>query len=240
MYDRRNAYLERKMQEKDMRGRNSRGRYDSRMDYGHPYPERDYRYDNRDYRDYGPSDYNSGLKYNREHTRNDMYEMYGTGMIQPIKYDREEGMYKKDHRIDYRGNYRRDYGMDYRMDSRRDYGDYRGDYRDYATESDYGNEEEEYKKLLHEWTEKLKKKDRIKVSKEQVLRQAKNMKIEFKDFDEEEFYAIYLMHISDYPEKSNDYNYYISMAKDWLEDDDVYYKGGDKVCSYLYATVLGK
>ena len=73
----------------------------------------------------------------------------------------------------------------------------------------------------------------------QVLRQAKNMKIEFKDFDEEEFYAIYLMHISDYPEKSNDYNYYISMAKDWLEDDDVYYKGGDKVCSYLYHTVLG-
>lgn len=236
MYDRRNAYLERKMQEKDMargrgrdmtdmrdmRGRDYRGRYDSRMDYGHHYPERDYRYDNRDYRDYGPSDYNSGLKYNREHTRNDMYEMYGTGMIQPIKYDREEGMYGKDHRMDYR----RDYGMDYR--------------RDYATESDYGHEEEEYKKHLHEWTEKLKKKDRIKVSKEQVLRQAKNMDIKFDDFTEDEFYAIYLMHISDYPEKSNDYNYYISMAKDWLKDDDVYYKGGDKVCSYLYATVLGK
>ena len=87
--------------------------------------------------------------------------------------------------MDYRGDYRRDYGMDYRMDSRRDYGDYRGDYRDYATESDYGSEEEEYKKHLHEWTEKLKKKDRIKVFKEQVLRQAKNMKVEFKDFDEE-------------------------------------------------------
>ena len=236
MYDRRNAYLERKMQEKDMRGRNSRGRYDSRMDYGSHYPERDYRYDNRDYRYYGPSDYNSGLKYNREHTRNDMYEMYGTGMIQPVKYEREERMFGKDHRMDYR----RDYGMDYRMDSRRDYGDYRGDYRDYATESDYGHEEEKYKKHLHEWIEKLKRKDRFGVSKEQVLRQATNMQVKFKEYTEDEFYATYLMLISDFPKIANDYNQYLSMAKSWLEDDDVMLKGGDKLCAYLYTIVLAE
>lgn len=232
----RNRYLE----DKAMRERNSRRRYDSRMDYGYHYPERDYRYDNRDYRDYGPSDYNSGLKYNREHTRNDMYEMYGAGVIQPVKYDREEGMYRKDHRMDYRGDYREDYGMDYRMDSRRNYRDYRSDYRDYASESDYGHKEEEYKKHLREWIEKLKKKDRFGVSKDQVLRQAANMQIKFEDFEEDEFYATYLMLVSDFPKIANDYNQYISMAKSWLEDDDVYYKGGDKVCSYLYSIVLGK
>lgn len=214
MYDRRNRYLQdRAMHKSDMargRGRDMRdygrvdyrGMYDSRMDSRDYNSEYDSRRDYRDYRDYGNEDPNRNFKYNREHTRNDMYEMYGSGFITPTR--------------------------DYRMDRRYDYAD------------DYDNEEKEYKHHLHEWIEKLKQKDRIRTPKDQVIRQAKNMKVEFKDFDEDEFYAIYLMHISDYPEKSNDYNYYISMAKDWLEDDDVYYKGGDKVCSYLYHTVLGK
>ena len=93
---------------------------------------------------------------------------------------------------------------------------------------------------LKKWIEKTKSKDKFKMPFDKVIEQAKNMGVKFDDYSELEFYAIYLMHISDYPEKSNDYNYYISMAKDWLEDDDVYYKGGDKVCSYLYHTVLGK
>ena len=217
----RNRYLEDKaMRRRDMRGsrdyrympeRDYRyGKDYARMDYRNDYTERDRGYDYRNDRDYRSSDYDSDYKYNREHTRNDMVEMYGLGKVSPHRYEREVGM---DHRRDYR----------------MDYGD-----------MGYNNEEKEYKEDLHEWIEKLKHKDRIKVGKDQVLRQAKNMNVEFKDFDEEEFYAIYLMHISDYPEKSNDYNYYISMAKDWLKDDDVYYKGGEKVCSYLYGTVLGK
>ena len=111
---------------------------------------------------------------------------------------------------------------------------------DYADYNDYAMEEKDYKKKLHEWTEKLKSKDRFGVPKEQVLKQAENMGVKFDHFTPEEFYAVYLMMISDYKKVANDYNMYISLAKEWLEDDDVKHKGGDKLCAYLYYIVLGE
>lgn len=253
MYDRRNAYLERRTQ--DMaRGRNrdyanrsragngylndaevqyqmgmrdgrnpygSKGGYvrdhggnDYAMDYRNDYAERDRRHNYRGNSDYRNEDYARGGQYDRERGRHMDYEMYGYGMISPMH-------------VDYaRGNRGRDYN---------DYNDYGRDY-----ERDYADMEKEYHEELKKWIEKLKKEDRIRVSKDQILRQAKNMNIKFDDFTEEEFYATYLMVISDFPNVTNDYNVYVSMAKNWLMDKDAKLKGSDKLCTYLYEIVLGK
>ena len=160
-----------------------------------------------------------------------------------------------------RGHYPMDdYGYDpesnYRYDSRRDRGRYdnEGRYMGYERPGkrmgtynddvmrDYADEyyDEEYERDLDNWIQKLKKKDRFNLPKENVLAKAKEMKVDFKDYDEEEFYAVYLMHISDYPSISNDMRIYLSMAKSWLEDDDIAVDPSEKVCKYLYEIVLGE
>lgn len=120
----------------------------------------------------------------------------------------------------------RDYNYDMRYDYRRG--------RDYA-DSDY---DKEYEEDLQEWISKLKKFDRFGLTKEQVIQRAREMKVEFKDFDENEFYAIYLMHVSDYPTISNDSRIYLGMAKSWLEDKDIAVDPSEKVCKYLYEIVM--
>lgn len=149
-----------------------------------------------------------------------------------------------DSRYDYRNNsnYRRqDYGR-----YPEQYGEYRGTYgygmrNDYNMNMDYDHMEKEYHEELKKWTEKLKQQDtRIRISKDQILRQAKNMNVKFNDYNEEEFYATYLMMISDFPNVTNDYNVYLSMTKNWLEDKDAKKQGSDKLCAYLYTIVLDK
>lgn len=106
---------------------------------------------------------------------------------------------------------------------------------------DYGKEEKEYREHLHKWTEKLKKKDRFRKEKPEIIQMARSMGAKFDNYDEDEFVAIYYMTVSDIrnelipsPQQA------VLYAIDWIEDDDVEMKGSDKVCSYLYATVLGK
>ena len=149
-----------------------------------------------------------------------------------------------DSRYDYRGSeYPREHSrpMQYElygvggMRPRMDY-DYGYDYGyDYAKES-----EKEYEKDLHEWVEKLKKYDRFGWSKEQVIQQAKDMGVKFSDYDEMEFYATYIMLMSDFKKIGNDPYIYLSMAKEFLEDDDAKLKGSEKLCAYLYTIVLGE
>lgn len=110
---------------------------------------------------------------------------------------------------------------------------------DFASQ-DYHMEDEEYKKELHQWIEKLKAKDTFRVSKEQIIRQAKSMGVNFNKYSEDEFYAVYLMHLSDYPGLMSDYISYIKMAKFWLDDDDVEYRGTEKLCGYLTHIVIGE
>lgn len=172
-----------------------------------------------------------------------------------VRSDRSNGNY--DSRMDYGNNYSEyDRGYDYRgsADYRRQdynrypeqYGEYRGTYdygmrNDYNMNMDYDHMEKEYHEELKKWTEKLKQQDtRIRISKDQILRQAKNMNVKFNDYNEEEFYATYLMMISDFPNVTNDYNVYLSMAKNWLEDKDAKKQGSDKLCAYLYTIVLDK
>lgn len=104
---------------------------------------------------------------------------------------------------------------------------------------DYTDEyEKEYEEDLEDWIEKLKKDDRFGLSKEQVITKAKEMKADFKEYDKEEFYAIYLMHVSDYPSVANEPHTYIAMAKAWLDDPDLEIEPSEKVCKYLYEIVL--
>lgn len=107
--------------------------------------------------------------------------------------------------------------------------------RDYADD----NYDEEYEHDLKEWIQKLKKKDRFNMSKENVIAKAKEMRVDFKDYTEDEFYATYLMQVSDYPSISNDARVYLSMAKSWLEDDDIAVDPSEKLCIYMYEIVLG-
>lgn len=250
MYDRRNAYLERRTQ--DMaRGR---GRdYANRSRAGNGYlndAEIQYQMGMRDGRNpygsrggYVVSDRSNGNDYAMDY-RNDYakhnsgYDYRGNSDYRGQDYARG-GQYDREyHRPmgyemngyaminpDYaRGNRVRDYNYDYGRDYERDYADM----------------EKEYHEELKKWIEKLQKQDRIRVSKDQVLRQAKNMNIKFDEFTEEEFYATYLMVISDFPNVTNDYNVYVGMAKNWLLDKDAKLQGSDKLCTYMYEIVLGK
>lgn len=184
------------------------------------------------------------------------------------KYLRDRAMRRsgRDSRNPYgsRGGYVRDsrrYGRDRAMDERYDYAerggsDYRRYDRRYDDEAydrnyeydrehygrDYAEEEmdKEYEEKLHEWIKKLKKKDRFATSKEDIIRKAKSMDVKFDEFNEDEFYAVYLMMVSDYKHVANDPHHYLAMAKEWLMDDDVEMTGSDKVCAYLYTIVLGE
>lgn len=155
------------------------------------------------------------------------------------RYDRA-----MDERHDYaeydRGDYRR-YDREY--EDERDYRDYEYDRehrRDYEYEEDYASEKKDYEKKLKEWIQELKRKDRFGSSKEDIIRKAKSMDVKFDEFDEDEFYAVYLMMVSDFKHVANDPHHYLAMAKEWLMDDDVEMTGSDKVCAYLYTIVLGE
>lgn len=155
------------------------------------------------------------------------------------RYDRA-----MDERHDYaeydRGDYRR-YDREY--EDERDYRDYEYDRehrRDYEYEEDYASEKKDYEKKLKEWIQELKRKDRFGSSKDDIIRKAQSMDVKFDKFSEDEFYAVYLMMVSDFKHVANDPHHYLAMAKEWLMDDDVEMTGSDKVCAYLYTIVLGE
>jgi len=123
------------------------------------------------------------------------------------------------------------YGMgeDYARYGRRNYG------RDYGYDYDskmLGQEE------FMEWSEKLKKeleeKDKQYFSKENIKKKAEEMGIKFDKFSMEEFYITVLMVYTDYCKTLGTANMdiYLRLAKDWLEDDDVKVKGGEKLATY--------
>jgi hypothetical protein len=170
-----------------------------------------------------------------------------------------KGGYVRDSRSGNRSDYAKDYrrnsvnnsNNDYRRNDRRmrnqDYDDYDDeeemmedeayyDYNDYAEEDMMKEYEEELKK----WIKKLMKKDKFKLPKQEILKKAQEMNIEFEDFSEEEFYAVYLMLVSDYPNIADNPHTYIVMAKQFLEDDDVNVDPSEKVCKYLYEIVLNE
>ena len=87
---------------------------------------------------------------------------------------------------------------------------------------------------IMEWSEKLKKeledKDKQYFSKENIKKKAEEMGIKFDKFSLDEFYLTVLMVYTDYCKTLGTANMdiYFRLAKDWLEDDDVKVKGGEK------------
>ena len=128
---------------------------------------------------------------------------------------------------------RRDYGYDMDYDYARGG---RGRDRGY----DSKGSEEDWKKDLEKFSEKLKKKDRFKVKKEDIINQAKQMGVKFDEYTEEEFYVVYLMMVSDYKSVANDFRSYLILAKEWLEDDDIEVSPSEKLCIYYYEIVKGE
>lgn len=143
-------------------------------------------------------------------------------------HDVEQAMYGRDERRGGRGRDRADYA---------DYGDY-NDYGDY--EMDYAEMDEEYKEDLEKLCHKLKKKDRFKLTKEDIIKKAKQMGVTFEDFDELEFLTVYYMMMSDYPNVANDAHQYLAMAKDWLMDDDIEVSPSEKLSIYFYKIIKGE
>ena len=166
------------------------------------------------------------------HSRGGSYNISGN-------YDRRNaygsaGGYVRDY--EHRGNsdYTSDYNYDYPMHRENDYrsNDYRYDRRAERYE------EEDYYKELDGWISKLKRKNKFNVNESQVMEMAKRYNLSMKDYDEKEFYATFLMMVSDYGKASSDPQVFVDIAKAFLEDDDTALKGSEKLCKYLYAIVL--
>ena len=153
----------------------------------------------------------------REHSRSRYQETYH----RPVR--------KEHHReYDY-DDY--DYDYDYEYDRRREEPRYKHEPKDM---------EHEYKLDLKEWIEKLKQKDKFRLSHQDLLHKAKAMGVKFEDYDELEFEATYYMLLSDFGSVSNDPHTYLAMTKAFLEDDDIEVSPSEKICIYYYKIVKGE
>lgn len=133
-----------------------------------------------------------------------------------------------------------DYARGGRGRDRVNYYDDYVDYRDYGYDGrDYAEVKEEWKEDLEEWCKKLKKHDRFGLSKEDLLNKAKQMRVNFEEYDDKEFLTTYYMLMSDFPNVASDTHVYLAMAKQWLEDKDAELQGSEKLSAYYYEIVKG-
>lgn len=111
---------------------------------------------------------------------------------------------------------------------------------DYASESPYLSEHE-----LKEWSSRLlrsideKYKDIL--HKERVIKQAEEVGIHFDKFTKDEFYVVVLMMYTDFCKTLGTANFdtYLKLAKDWLCDEDIAVKYGEKLAAYYDTIVEG-
>lgn len=200
----------------------NRGDYAGR-DYNYDYRQYDMANGNRAYSQQdnarGRRDYERGRQYDMAYDYADM-NLASSGNYRPVEamgyftgYYGGEDMARGRGRRDYRGY---DYGYDYT-----------GDYGENLT-----------KEELTHWAKRLmgemEDKDKQFFAKENIMRKANEMGIKFDKFNEEEFYVAVLMMYTDYCKTlgSANMDIYLRLAKDWLEDDDVSVKGGEKLAVY--------
>ncbi len=189
-----------------------------------------------------------------EHSNYDMRNPYGSrgGYVSPTKRDRNMGgeypYAERDSRyIDRKYPYymaeRSDmgyqrYGEPFRPMEFDIYGGIMPRYVDSSCDGSY--EEKEWEEHLENWCKDLKRYDKFGMSKDEIISQARQMGVEFRNFTEKEFLTTYYMLMSDYTmDMLNSPQAYMIMAKDFLNDDDSYLKGGDKLCAYYYEVVKG-
>lgn len=127
------------------------------------------------------------------------------------------------------GRYMRDRNVDYNY-----YPMYDGHNVQYLSEED-----------LEHWTKKLMEevedKDKAFFAHEHFKKKAEEMGVKFDKFIFEELLVTTLMMYTDYCKTLGKANMalYISLAKDWLEDDDVAVKGAEKLATYYDYIVEG-
>lgn len=229
-----------------MRGRDGRNPYGSRGGYvvsGRSRRDRargrnDYESYNTEYDSNYGADYGTG-EYN---PRDSVYgrELYGYYGDTPFEIKRGYSM--RDSEMDYaRGGRGRDRGMDYdyARGGRRDYGN---DYR-----MDYGEDEttlskEELEDWVEELTEKFDAREKEMFKKDKVMKRAEDLGIKFDHFKPEEYYATVVMLYKDYKKTLGSANadIYLKLAKDWLMDDDVEMKHGEKLAAYYDNVVIAE
>lgn len=226
--------------ESDM-ARGGRGSSRGSNDYGSYDSEYDSRYDN----DYATGEYN---------TRDSVYgrELYGYYGDTPFEIKRGYSM--RDNEMDYaRGGRGRDRGMDYAGDYERNrdmnYDYARGGRRDYGNDyrMDYGEDEttlskEELEDWVEELTEKFDAREKEMFKKDKVMKRAEDLGVKFDHFKPEEYYATVVMCYKDYKKTLGSANadIYLKIAKDWLMDDDVEMKHGEKLAAYYDNVVMAE
>lgn len=110
---------------------------------------------------------------------------------------------------------------------------------------DYGGAEMLSNRDLMEWSQRLMKeveeKDKPFFKYENIEKKAKEMGIQFDKFSFDEFYTTVLMMFTDYCKTLGTANLdiYLRLAKDWLCDEDVSMKYGEKLASYYDYVVEG-
>lgn len=234
-------------------GRNpygSRGGYvvrtKPRRDRASEMPREEYYDRNRGMYDYGirnseyhtgyDSDYGTG-EYN---TRDSVYnrELYGYYGDTPFEIKRSYPMQDREMNYSGRGKSRNremDYARDYPQSGR----DYGYDYR-----MDYGEETKLSKDELEEWceelTEELDNREKEMLKKDKIMKRAEEMGIKFDHFKPEEYYTTVLMLYTDYKKTlgAASIDIYLKLAKDWLMDDDVEMKHGEKLAAYYDNVVM--
>lgn len=171
----------------------------------------------------------------RMRSENDYRNPYGSrgGYVVSRRGRGRDRDMREDYERDY-ARYDREYNRDYDYEYDREYRS-----RDYAR-YDYAEEDEEYKEDLEEWCEKLKRKDRFKIPKEQIIQRAKSMGVKFDEYEEDEFLTAYYYVMNAYPTATNDYNVYLKMAKEFLEEKDIAVSPSEKLCIYMYKIVKGE
>ena len=145
----------------------------------------------------------------------------------------------------------RDYGeRDYEYD--RDYGDvrrvgnfeydtYYGYGRDYAS-GEYKLSSRELKEWARDLLDEVKPEHRQSFEKENFERKAREMGIEPREYSMEELYLVTLMMETDHDKTLTKYGINnidtaICLARDWLEDDDVDMRYGEKLGAYYFNVV---
>lgn len=205
------------------RARGYRGMRDGR----NPYGSRGGYISSRDPRRRDRAGYREDYAYNenesdypRDPRRHDKHGSYPFEVMGRVGYEDMYDPYCYDEMYDYargRGSYGRDY-KDVEVLSNRD---------------------------LMEWSQRLMKeveeKDKALFKYETVEKKAKDMGIKFDEFSFDEFYTTVLMMYTDYCKTLGTANIdiYLRLAKDWLCDDDVAVKYGEKLAYYYDYIVMG-
>lgn len=111
------------------------------------------------------------------------------------------------------------------------------EYKGYDSDDE---EMHEYKRDLEDWVSKLRHKDLYALPKHEIIKKAKDMGVRFDKYDEEDFYAMYLLHMSIYFNHGKDPHSFIAMARAFLENECLGTAPEERTCKYLYHMGLGE